>query len=257
MRDVADLRQAMARDTADLAPRASAEDILRGGRRRIRRRAVAATAGAALVAMVLPAAILSTGDERGDTTASASPSATPTTTPRPTGVAPAVGCPADPKAAKAIGETIWTGATTSNGMEIVVRLVQNDRADTETAGFGVGLGDPATGTVERLTCSFGFPLPPDPANYPRRSAEFDGPDFSGPDRTTTIVDSFVGAAARITATYDGAPLTVGFQRWSTHPELVVYWVTGVPAGADVNPRDEAHPLVSIYDSAGDVIGPPK
>jgi hypothetical protein len=249
----------MARETADLMPRAGAEEILRAGRRRARRRTLAAGAAAvALVATAVPVAVWSAGGgERGDVTVGVSPPpASPPTAPPGRTVDPSqVGCPADPKAARPVGDTIWTGTTDSQGKEIVVRfLLQSDRT---AIGFGVGVGDSATGAVERLGCSFGFRLPPVAEDYPGLSTEFDGPDFSGPDKTTTIVGSFVGPADRITASYDGEPLTVGFRRWSAFPQLVVYWIAGVPAGDEVNPRDDSHPFVTIFNAAGDVIGPPR
>ncbi|GAA4452473.1 hypothetical protein [Phytohabitans houttuyneae] len=278
MRDIADLGRAMARETADLAPRASAEEILRGGRRRAHRRTVAAAAGATVMAVALPVAVLSTGGGDGDSMpVGGSPPPTPTPsvelldvtpagpvpdptllTPGPTRTPldPSVGCPTDAQNAQVVGDSIWTGATNSAGKELMVRFVRDDEADPAKAGFAVGLGDRVTGQVESLGCSFMFALPPAAEGYPAISAEFDGPVFPGPDATTTIVGSFIGPVDRITATYDGTPLTVGWKRWSAHPELVVYWITGVPAGADVNPRDAAHPLIKIYDAAGKVIGPP-
>ena len=164
-------------------------------------------------------------------------------------------CPDDAKAARPIGDTIWTGVLNSKGEEIVVRFVENDKADIDTAGFAVGLGDSATGTFADLHCSFAFPLPPTAGDYESVSAEYDGPVFGGPGSTTTIVDTFVGPVDRITATYDGKPLTVELRRWSAYPDVVVYWVTGVPADQPVNPRGGRHPLVTIYDAAGKVIGP--
>jgi hypothetical protein len=249
----------MARETADLVPRTSAEEVLRAGRRRARRRTLSAAAAAvALAVTAVPVAVWSTGGgERGDPTVGVSPPATSPSAPfvRPTGDPSQAGCPADPKTAKAIGDTIATRVTDSSGRQVLVRFLQNDR-DPGLAGFAVGLLDPATRQLDRLGCTFGFPLPPAAASYPGTSAEFDGPDFSGPDKTTTIVGSFVGPAHRITASYGGRPLTVAFTRWSAHPEVVVYWVTGVPAGAESNPRDSDHPLVTVYDAAGNVVSTP-
>jgi hypothetical protein len=213
----------------------------------------------AVVAVAVPVAIWSAGGgERGDGMVGVSPppASRSAATPRPTADPSEFGCPADPRAAQAIGDTVWTGATNAGGKEIVARLLRYDGSDADVAGFGLGLGDRATGSVE-MGCMFGFALPPAAAGFPDERAEFDGPDFNGPDRTTTIVGSFVGPVDRITATYDGEPLTVTFRRFSAYPELVVYWVTGVPAFEETNPRDDAHPLVTIYDAAGKVIGPPK
>lgn len=264
MRDTADLGQAMARETAELMPRTSAEEILTRGRRRARRR-TAAVAGAAVVAMALPVAFLPTGDGgRGDLPVGATPSSPAPSSPAPSATAgpptrppdPGVGCPADPRNARTVGETIWTGATSAGGADIVVRFLRDDAGDPERAGFAAGLGDQATGRVDRLGCTFMFALPPVAEDYPSISAEFEGPDFDGPDATTTIVGSLVGPVERITATYDGKPLTVDWTRWSEHPEVVVYWVAGVPAGGAENPRDAEHPLLTFYDTAGGVIDRP-
>jgi hypothetical protein len=269
VRDITDLRQAMASETADLAPRLGAEEILQAGRRRARRRpVVAAMAGVALVAVAVPVAVWGIGAGDGGVMVGGAP---PSVSPPP--VSPRVvtstgppdrrlapfqeHCPDDAKAARAIGDTIWTRALNSKGEELVVRFVENDKADTDTAGFAIGLGDSATGTLADLGCTFAFSLPPTAADFEGVSAEFDGPVFNGPGSTTTIVDTFVGPADRITATYDGRPLTVELRRWSAYPQVVVYWITGVPADQPVNPRDADHPLVTIYDAAGNVIGPAK
>ncbi|BCB77785.1 hypothetical protein Pflav_041950 [Phytohabitans flavus] len=88
---------------------------------------------------------------------------------------------------------------------------------------------------------------------PDQTAEFDGPIFNAPGSTTTIVSALVGPVDRITATYDGESLPVEFRRWSAYPELVVYWITDIPADGALNPRDSTHPLVTIYDAAGNVL----
>lgn len=256
MRSLESLREALAAETAGLAPRRTAEEIVQAGQRRqARRRAMAvASAFAAVVALAVPAVFWPVGGgQTGEPTVAAS---RPTANPGETRPAPAdLPCTANAKTAPAIGRTIWTGTTNSQGQELVARFFENRVGDANGAGLGIGLGAKGRRVVKEMDCVFAFALPPSPGYY-GHSSEFDGPDFSGPDKTTTIVDSFVGPVDRITASYDGRPLTVHFVRWSAHADMVVYWVTGVPAGAALNPRDGSHPLVTIYDAAGNVIGQP-
>lgn len=159
-------------------------------------------------------------------------------------------CVGDPATAPPIGDDIRTGAKNSQGKEFVIRFIKNDKGKTKRAGFTVGRADPATGAVPGFECAFAFTLPINPAQYRGTGIEFDGPGFYTTSETT-LIDTFAGPVDRITASFAGKPVPVHFARWSAHPELVVYWVTGVFL---LPGRIHQDPKVTIYDAAGRVIG---
>lgn len=213
MHSVDTLREALAAETAGLAPQLTAEDIVHGGhRRQVRRRIVVVTfAATVLAAVAAPLAVWQVSADGGPVASG------------PPGL-------------------IRTGVATAGGEELVLWPSEEHVRWPPADGSGLpepiraGRRNPDTGRITeieaprpdfRLPDRFWLDGRPPRLTIPIWLGCYPVP---GPDGTFIRVGSFIGSADKVTIRLGGAaPREARFVRSGIDRDLVVFWLAGLPS----------------------------